>query len=143
MDAGEADAYVREQVRGAQLLGLEPEVVPATEAEMIAYYERVQPELVATEEARATARFALTPPMNSVVALATPARPAWAAAVGLAFTTLPGWARKLYSFPDIGGTDAATTVSLRALRATLLTLPAAVREGPHLRAAKERLAEPA
>jgi uncharacterized protein (DUF2236 family) len=54
LDAGEADAYVREQVRGAQLLGLEPEVVPATEAEMIAYYERVQPELVATEEARAT-----------------------------------------------------------------------------------------
>jgi uncharacterized protein (DUF2236 family) len=143
LEQHEADAYVREQVRAAALLGLEPEIVPASEAEMAAYYERVQPELVATEEARSTARFALAPPMHSAVALGTPARPAWAATVSLAFATLPGWARRLYAFPGVFVSDGATTVGLKALRTSLLAVPAAVREGPHLRAAKARLAESA
>jgi uncharacterized protein (DUF2236 family) len=143
LEPGDADAYVREQVRAAQLLGLEEAIVPSTEAEMTAYYERVQPELVATEEARSTARFALKPPMNTAVALGTPARPAWAAVVSLAFATLPVWARKLYSFPGLSVTDGATTLGLRALRASLLAVPAAVREGPHLRAARARLTQSA
>ena len=135
----ESDAYVREQVVGAVLLGVEPELVPASEAAMTAYIERVRPDLVVTDDARETARFALVPPMPAVVSLATPARPAWAAAVGLAYASLPSWARSMYGLSGPWGTDAATTLALRTLRTSLLALPPAVRESPHYRAAKSRL----
>src|SRR6185369_6735422 len=41
----EADAYYTEQVRAAELVGLDPATVPATAAEVAAYYEAMQPEL--------------------------------------------------------------------------------------------------
>ena len=135
----EADTFVREQVVAASLIGLEPAIVFADEAALDAYAERVRPDLLATEAALETARFAVIPPMPAAVALGTPARPAWAAAVGLAYTSLPRWARELYGFPELPGTDAATTLALRALRASLLAVPAPLREGPHAKAARERL----
>ncbi len=140
---GEADEYVAEQVAAARLIGLEPEIVPTSEGELRDYYARIQPYLLATDDARDVVRFGLLPPMPLKVGLMTPARPLWVAAVGLAFATLPRWARRLYRLPGLAGTDAATTVALRTLRASLGALPAGMREGPHLRAARARLAEPA
>ena len=139
LSQAEADTFVREQVVAAELIGLEAAIVFADEAALDAYAEQVRPDLVATEAALETARFAVIPPMHAAVALGTPARPAWAAAVGLAYSSLPRWARDLYGFPELPGTDSATSVALRALRASLLAVPAPLREGPHAKAARERL----
>ncbi|MGN6332019.1 MAG: oxygenase MpaB family protein [Motilibacteraceae bacterium] len=145
---GDADAYVAEQVQLAELVGVRPTgrrglAVPSSAAELADYFAAMRPQLRATDEARAAARFVLLPPMPTPVALATPARPAWAGVAGLAFASLPGWARRLYRLPGLPTTDLATTAGLRALRLSLLALPASLREGPHLRQARARLAESA
>jgi len=59
---------------------------------------------------------------------------------GLGLAMLPRWARRLYRLPALPTTDAVATVQGRELRLALLRLPPAAREGPHLRAARERLA---
>ena len=142
------DRYVAEQVRSAELVGLSPDVVPASRADLALYLEEVRPELRVTRLAREAALFIVAPPMPVVVSLATPARPAWAGMAGLAFAALPPYARRLYALPELPGaaalTDAATTVALRALRGALSGVQAAVpplREGRHLREARARLAE--
>lgn len=140
----DADAYVAEQVRLAELVGVPAGAgVPSSAAGLADYFAAMRPRLTATPEARSAARFVLLPPMPTPVALATPARPAWAGVAGLAFASLPGWARRLYRLPGLPTTDLATTAGLRALRVSLLALPTSLREGPHLRDARARLAESA
>ncbi|MFP5334441.1 MAG: oxygenase MpaB family protein [Actinomycetes bacterium] len=142
----EADAYVAEQVRAAALVGLEPDVVPATEAALTEHLERTRDHLAVTPAAREAAAYVVAPPMHPVVAVT--ARPAWAGVAGLAFAALPAWARRTYALPEPPGaaglTEAATTAALRALRVALSGVQAVVpplREGPHLRAARARLAD--
>jgi uncharacterized protein (DUF2236 family) len=138
-----ADQYVGEQVRSARLVGLDPveHGVPYDTASLDAYFERMRPELHATPGAYRAARFIFAPPMPWWVRLTTPAMPSWAGLATLAFSLLPGWARHMYSkLPTVPTTDLGATISLRALRAGLLALPAAAREGPHYRAAKARVA---
>ena len=141
------DQYLAEQVRAATLVGLEPDQVPDSEAELTRYYRRVRPELRATTVARRAALLIAAPPMPLTVALATPARPAWASVAGLAYASLPPWARRLYALPELPGAaglhEAGTTLALKALRTALRgvqTVVPAVREGPHLKAARARLA---
>jgi uncharacterized protein (DUF2236 family) len=74
------------------------------------------------------------------VELATPARPAWATLVGLAFTLLPPWARKLYGLPGLPTTDVGAAIAARAVRRTALALPSQLVESPAYRSAKQRLA---
>ncbi len=139
----EADRYVAEQVRGARLVGIDPEVtaVPQTVAELAGYFERLRPQLYASAAAYEAARFVLSPPMPWWVRLATPAIPGWAALASLSFCLLPGWARRLYShLPAIPTTDAGATASLRTLRLTLLAVPPSLREGPHVKDARARVA---
>ena len=140
ISAADADRYVAEQVRAASLIGIPAGLAPRSVAEMAAYFERMQPRLRTTAAARATARWLFTPPMPMLVQLATPARAAWLAAAGLAFATLPVWARRLYGSPGLPTTDLGASVALRTLRVTSRALPAALREPPHYRQAKERLA---
>ena len=141
---GEGDAYVAEQVRLAPLVGLDPLLVPDTEAALAAYFVRVRPRLRITSDARSAAAFVVAPPMPLWAQLATPARPAWAGIASLAFGMLPPWAKAMYG-PGLGGlgrlpgAERATTVAGRALRSTLLALPADRLEGPHLKAARARL----
>lgn len=142
----EADAYVQEQTRAAALVGLDPGSVPSSRAQLRRYFEEVRPELRVTAAAREAAVLVIAPPMPTAVALATPARPVWAGAAGLAFAALPAWARRLYSLPPLPGTDAlheaGTTASLRVLRTGLRGLQSVVpplREGPHLSEARRRL----
>lgn len=134
----ETDSYVLEQRRNARLVGLHDEDVPATAAELSAYFVSVRPQLLATEEAKRAARFVLWPPMPSP--RLTAAKPLWTGVSGLGFALLPRWARRLYGSPALPTTDAAATVTLRALRLSLLALPANVREGPPVRAARARAA---
>jgi uncharacterized protein (DUF2236 family) len=138
-----ADQYVGEQVRSARLVGLDPlrDGVPWDTESLDAYFERVRPELSAGPAAYRAARFLVAPPMPWWVRLTTPAMASWAGVASLAFSLLPPWARSMYSrLPSIPTTDLGATVTLRALRAGLLALPAAAREGPQYRAAKARVA---
>jgi uncharacterized protein (DUF2236 family) len=138
----EADRYLVEQRRSAELVGLPPDGVPSNTAELAAYFRRLRPDLRATRDALDAARFVIIPPMPAWVRISTPARPAWAALAGLAFALLPPWARRSYGIPAVPAGELATTVALRTLRRTLLLLPESAREGPALKAAKERLAGP-
>jgi hypothetical protein len=79
--------------------------------------------------------------MPALLQLATPARPVWASAAGLAFATLPRWARRLYGLPGLPTTDLGASVTLRWLRVASAVLPPGIREPPAYRAAKARLAE--
>src|ERR1700759_1595300 len=58
----EVDTYYTEQLRAAELVGLDPATVPATAAEVAAYYERMQPELGVTRDSVETALFLTVPP---------------------------------------------------------------------------------
>jgi uncharacterized protein (DUF2236 family) len=136
----EADRYVFEQVRSAALVGLVADSVPADVAALAAYFTRIRPELALTPPAVDAARRLLLPPMPAWVQTLTPARVAWAGAAALGFALMPGWARRLYRMPGLTTSDLAATAAARAMRPALLTLPSSVREGPTLRAARERLA---
>lgn len=135
----DADRYLTEQRRSAELVGLDPAAVPADRAALRAYFDSLRPTLRATPAARQAASVVAWPPLPRAVELLTPARPAWLALAGLAFALLPRWARRRYGLPGLPTTDLAATVSLMALRSALLAVPPAVREGPHLKAARARL----
>lgn len=135
----EVDAYYAEQVRSAELIGLPPEDVPDSAAAMERYFDDVRPLLVAGPEARQVARFILAPPMPRRIRLLTPARPAWLGLGTLAFTLLPRWARRMYRLPGLPTTDLSAAAVSRGLRLTALSLPSSLRDGPHLRAARERM----
>ena len=141
LSADEADRYVTEQRETAWRLGVPRTApLPASVDELADYFERIRPELRAGPAAREAARFALLPPMPLWVALATPARPAWTGIMALGVASLPRWARRLYGLPGWPVADLGARVATRSLRTSLLVLPAALREGPHLRAARARLA---
>ncbi|MET3807302.1 uncharacterized protein (DUF2236 family) [Nakamurella sp. UYEF19] len=134
----EADAYVAEQIRSAELVGLPAASVPATQAELAEYFSAVRPALKLTKAARRGARGIFTPPMPGWVRLLTPARPAWGGLAALSVGLLPTWARRMYRLPGLGVTDLASTSALRALRTTALAVPERFREGPTLKEAKAR-----
>jgi uncharacterized protein (DUF2236 family) len=140
VSAADADRYVAEQVTAAELVGIPRELVPASVAELTDYFQRTRPELRVTAAARETARFLLLPPMPALVQLATPARVVWTSAAGLAFASLPRWARRLYGLPGLPTTDLGASVTLRSLRLASSVLPATLREPPAYRAAKQRMA---
>lgn len=137
LSRAEQDAYYAEQVTNARLVGLSS--APSSRAEVADYFREVRPQLRVTAEGRAAARFVLLPPMPTRVALGTPARPAWAGLAGTAFAMLPRWARRLYRLPGLPTTDVGATAAGIALRAGLLAVPAALRDGPHLKDAKARM----
>jgi uncharacterized protein (DUF2236 family) len=146
LTGAQQDAYIGEQVAAAMLVGLEPDQVPHDRTQLRDYFSTIRPVLECTPAARRAAGVVVGMPMPLRVELTTPARPAWTAFAGLAFAALPPWARRLYALADLPGpaglADAATTIGLKALRATLRGVQAAVpplREGPHRRAARERL----
>jgi uncharacterized protein (DUF2236 family) len=139
----EAERYLAEQVLAGTLVGLDADAIPASAADLADYFSGVRSQLRLTDQAREAARFVLLPPMPAWVQWLTPARPAWGGLAGLGFALLPRWARRFYKLPGLPTTDAGATAAVRALRRSLLALPASVREGPHQKAARERLAEPA
>lgn len=121
LGAGDADAYVAEQRRAAQVVGLDPATVPGSVAELEAYFARMLPELRLTDEARAGMRlWANTPTPPRLTALKI-VYPAFAA---LSLLLLPGWARRLYGLPATSpALDAAATAALRTVRLAMLATP--------------------
>ena len=140
----DADRYVAEQVMSAELIGVPPGDVPASVGELAEYFARMRPALAVTPAARDAYRLIVLPPMPTWVRYLTPAQPAWGGLAGLAVALLPRWARRMYSWPGLGLTDAAATGALRAFRQTLLRLPQRARRSPIVWAGYDRVAaEPA
>jgi len=136
------DRYYAEQVRAAELVGVDAADVPSSVREMQDYFTGIRPQLRVTAEARRTAAFVLWPPMPSLVSLGTPARPAWVALAAAAGAMLPRWARRLYSLPGLPTTDVAATAAGLAFRTGLLVVPERLRHGPHVQDARRRLGLP-
>jgi uncharacterized protein (DUF2236 family) len=111
--ARDLDAFVAEQRTSAELIGVDRARAPASMAELDAYYEQMRPQLYACDEARQAVRLTLRPPVpdgNRALKLGLPPVSV------LAFSTLPGWARRMYGRPDGPLSDIAATAGLRTLR---------------------------
>jgi uncharacterized protein (DUF2236 family) len=128
---GEADRYVDEMRESARLVGLDPDTVPRSTAEL---------DLRVTQVAAQGAIWGFVPPMPFWVKVMTPARPAWATLVSIAAGLLPRWARRLYGLPGLPTTDLAAVAGARALRLTLMALPDRIASNPAYAAAQARLA---
>jgi uncharacterized protein (DUF2236 family) len=146
----EADTYYTEQLKAAELVGLDPATVPGTVAEVAAYYEEMRPHLGITRDAAETALFLTVPPMpdfwgNRALRLGLnfgPARWAYFGVAGTAVALLPPWARKMYGGLGLPTTDVSADLSVRGLRLLLSALLAAAPEqykmAPMRRTALER-----
>jgi len=148
----EIDGYYTEQLRAAELVGLDPATVPATAAEVAAYYEATRPELSLTKDSAETALFLTLPPMpdfSSSRALRLglslgPTRWAYLGIAGTAAALLPPWARRLYGGLGWPTTDVTADLSVRGLRLLLTTvlraLPRRYRISPMRQSALARAA---
>ncbi|MGW2420537.1 oxygenase MpaB family protein [Streptomyces sp. NPDC001709] len=118
-----ADRYMAEHRVSARLVGLDPEAVPASRADMAAYFERVRPELTAGPEARAVDDFLLRPPTHPLL---VPVREVlWRRVAQLAYAALPPYAHELYG--RRAPAPAVVTRRLRATGALLRCVPPRVR----------------
>jgi len=119
----EHEVYLREQQRMAAFWGLEPDEVPGSRRELARFFRATRPQLRMTAAARAFIGAIVAPTMPDLMALTQRNRPTWAPVAGLAFGTLPSWARRLYSSPPSSGPAAlspsATTLALHTLRDSL------------------------
>jgi uncharacterized protein (DUF2236 family) len=116
--ADQADRYVLEQRRTADLVGLPTLDAPGSVADLEDYLADMRGALVASAEARSIHRFLLEPPLHGARRTLTPA---WRTASRLAYSILPGWARDLYGRP--GWPEGLSTAGLRAARRTALAVP--------------------
>lgn len=130
----EVDRYYTEQLRAAELVGLDPSTVPATATEVATYYEQMRPELGITREAAETAFFLTVPPVPSswgslplrLGLTLGPTRWAYFGIAGTALALLPPWARKMYGGLGWSTTDRSADLSLRGMRLLLNAMLAAI-----------------
>lgn len=139
LTGAEADRFLTEQVRSAELVGLED--VPTDRTALVKYFEQVRPQLLASPMARRAALRLALPPLSLRTELTTPACPLWTTVAGLAFALLPGWARRLYGLPGLPTTDLTATLVLRGLRTAALRIPERRRQGPIVQQALARARE--
>lgn len=132
------DRFVDEQRRSAAVVGLDPADVPASAAELAAYFENMRPKLHACDEAKQALRLSFNPAVpRALLALKLIAPPVNT----LAFATLPRWARRMYGAPGNPLTDLAATATLTTLQRALRGLPERVRYTPPVREARRRIRE--
>jgi uncharacterized protein (DUF2236 family) len=132
---GELDEFVAEQRRAAAVVGLDPASVPGSMAELDGYFAAMRPRLRVTPEARSALLRSFVPPIPAPYA---PLKLAVPPVAGLAFATLPRWARRLYGVPATPAADLAATAALRALRRGTSGVPGRVLVLPVARAARAR-----
>ena len=150
LTADEVDSYYTEQLRAAELVGLDPSTVPATAAEVAAYYEAMQPELGLTKDSAEAALFLTVPPVPEswgsrpfrLGLTLGPTRWAYLGIAGTAFALLPPWARKMYGGPGWPSTDVTADLSVRSVRlllnAVIAAVPKRYKVAPMRQAALER-----
>jgi uncharacterized protein (DUF2236 family) len=118
--SAELDAFVAEQRRSAEVVGLSPSIVPGSMAELEAYYQRMRPRIHACAEARHALRLSFAPRLPLAL---KPLKLIVPPVNVLAYASLPRWARRLYGTPAIGLTDAAVTLALRAAFESTTRIP--------------------
>jgi len=133
----DVDGYYLEQRRAAELVGLDPQQVPGSAAEVAEYYRSIRPKLRMTRDSAETLAFLTVPPLPWKLGF-TPVRLAYGGLAATAFGLLPQWARRLYGLPGLPTTDVSATVSAKTLRLALKALPSSVFEGPIYKAAMRR-----
>jgi len=116
----ELDAFVSEQRRSAAVVGLDPQIVPASMADLAAYFDAMRPELRVTPEARQAMRASFT---LRVPAALLPLRLVVPPLNVLGYSTLPPWARRLYGTPGLQLTEPAVTLALRAAYESTTRIP--------------------
>lgn len=116
----ELDAFIDEQRRSAAVVGLDPAGVPASMADLDAYYAQMRPKVGACAEARHALRLSFTPKLPPTL---LPLRLLVPPLNVLGYASLPRWARRMYGTPAIGLTDAAVTFALRAAFESTTRMP--------------------
>ena len=146
----EVDRYYTEQLRAAELIGLDPATVPATAAEVASYYEAMRPELKLTRDSAETALFLTVPPVPEnwgsrplrLGLTLGPTRWAYFGIAGTALGLLPPWARRMYGGLGWPTTDVTAGLSVRSmrllLRGIIATVPKRYKVAPMRQAALER-----
>jgi uncharacterized protein (DUF2236 family) len=135
----ETDTYFLEQRRSAALVGLEPDTVPGSAAEVEAFYREMRPKLAMTVEAADSAVFLTVPPLPYGLGL-TPLRGIVLASTLQAVAMLPSWARRLYGLPGLSATTRLASLNARAVGTAMRALPHVLFEDPMQRAALRRVA---
>jgi uncharacterized protein (DUF2236 family) len=138
LSARDLDAFVDEQRRSAAVVGLDPDTVPASVAELDAYYERARPGLYACAEAKQALRKSYNPELPAQL---LPLKLMLPPVNTLAFATLPRWARKMYGTPGVPLTDLGATVALRMAHQSVTRIPRRLIYLPAARAAHRRESE--
>jgi uncharacterized protein (DUF2236 family) len=133
----EIDRYYDEQRRCAGLVGLDPESVPGSAADVERYYAGIRPQLRLTRDSADAALFLAAPPLPRGLGL-TPVRLVYSGIAALAIGLLPPWARRRYGLLGLPTTDLTAQLSARALRMLLGRIPPGMRMSPQRRAAMER-----
>jgi len=132
------DRFVDEQRRSAAVAGLDPADVPASVAELDAYFDNMRPKLHACAEAKQALRMSFNPAVPRwLLALKLVAPPLNT----LAFASLPRWGRRMYGAPGIPLTDFAATATLTAMYHASRRLPEQIRYPPPVRQARRRMRE--
>jgi uncharacterized protein (DUF2236 family) len=126
----DADRYVDEMVRVAELLGLPPAMAPRTLGELREYLRGVEG-LQLTPGARESMRMIMYPPMP------LPLRPLWVLPASAAVASLPRFARRMYGLPWFEPATPSVRAAVFGLTRFLNLLPI---EAPEIRDAKNRLA---
>ncbi len=125
---GELDQFVAEQRRSAEVVGLDPGIVPGSMAELDAYYDRMRPSIYVCPEARRAFVRSFVPdipwPFTGLKLVVPPLNT-------LAFASLPRWARRVYGAPGSPVTDLSATLTLRAMHQALTRVPRKLRAMPH------------
>ncbi len=120
LSPAELDQFVDEQRRSAGVVGLDPAGVPASTAELEAYFERIRPSLYVCAEARQAMVRSFVPdipwPFTGLRLVVPPMN-------ALGFATLPRWARRLYGTPAVPVTDLTTTVTLVTMHQAMTRIP--------------------
>jgi uncharacterized protein (DUF2236 family) len=115
----QADRYLDEQRGSAALVGLDPDDVPGSVAEMAAYVHDIRPSLRRTTDTDLIYDFLHRPPVTGLLALGVRL---YEPTLGhLSYSLLPRWAVRLYgrrAFPAM-----AATLALRSLRRAALAIP--------------------
>lgn len=117
IDDRDADRYVREMVRHAELVGLRPEEVPHSSGGLREYLRAFEG-LALTQPAREGMRYVLAPPMPLVM------RPLWTVAAAGAVAILPRKIRELYGMPWVApAAPVVRAATYTLLRSAKLLLP--------------------
>ncbi|GAA0931119.1 oxygenase MpaB family protein [Nonomuraea longicatena] len=116
----DADRFVAEWRRAAEVVGLAPESVPGSVAQLRASIEAERPRLRLVPEATHPLLQSLNAPLPARLA---PFRPALPALTLLAFASLPRWARRLYGLPASPLGDLWATATLRTLQTGIHLVP--------------------